>query len=80
MTLAGLSIANMTLAGLDLPRSLCPAKNCEIAFLKLTTKVYSLIWLPPTSEAEYQGLAIKVLKSSNPKPRVDTLINLPIQN
>lgn len=43
-TLAGLSIANMTLAGLaSLPHPLSLAKNCLITFLKLATTVCSLI-------------------------------------
>lgn len=44
-TLAGPGMANMALAGLAfLPDSLCLDKNCWMTFLKLATKVQSLIW------------------------------------
>jgi hypothetical protein len=42
---------------------------------KATLKVYSLIWPLPLPEADYQGPAIKVVKSSNQKPTLAALIN-----
>lgn len=65
-TLASLSMANTALAG----HALCLAKNYYIVSLKLATEVYSLIWPLPPTESDHQGPAIKVLKSSNLKPRL----------
>jgi hypothetical protein len=55
-------------------------KKKKVTFLKLVPKFYSLIWplLPP--KADYQGLAIKVLKFSNQKPLLASLINMPNEN
>jgi hypothetical protein len=39
-------------------------------------KVYSLIWPLPPPEADYQGPAIKELKSINQKPPLASQINL----
>jgi hypothetical protein len=45
-TPAGLNVANMILADLALPPfSLCLAKNYSITYLKLATKIYSIMWL-----------------------------------
>ena len=57
------------------PDSLLLAKR--ITFQKLATKVYSLIWPLPPPEADHQGPAIKVLKSSKQKPPLSHLINMP---
>lgn len=60
------------------PRSLCLAKNRYITFLKLATKVHSLVWplLPP--EADYQVPAIKILVC-NQKSSLAHLINMSIK-
>lgn len=50
------------------PHSLCFAKNLQIIFIQLATKVQSLIWSLVSPEAAHQGLYINVLKSSNQKP------------
>lgn len=39
-------------------------------------KVYSFIWLLPFPKTNYQGPAIKVLKSSNQKSLLGHLINM----
>lgn len=75
-TLARLSMANMALAGLTLlPHSLCLTK--PFAFLKPAIKVYILIWPFPPPGADYQGLAVKALKSSYQKPSLAHPINTP---
>jgi hypothetical protein len=71
--LASSGVVKVALAGLA-PYSLRLEKKCLITFLKLATKVYSLIWILPP-EAEYQGRIITVLKSSNQKPPLAHLIN-----
>jgi hypothetical protein len=56
----------MSLLGLDLlPHSLCLAKKPKDHISKAATKVYSLLGPLPPPEADDQGPAIKILKSSN---------------
>lgn len=69
-------MTNMASVGL----ALFLAKDLQIAFLKLATKVYSLIGPLPPPETDHQGIAIKVLKSSNQKPPLTTLIKKPNYN
>ena len=76
-TLGSLKVGTMALAGLVLlPHSLCLIQKHQITSLKLTTKVYSLIWLLPSPKADYQGPAKKVLKSSNQKLPLVHLISM----
>lgn len=76
-TLASSSLANMTVAGHVLFfHSLFLVKNCQIAFLKMFPRAYSLIWPLPHPKTDYQGLAIKVLNSSYQKPPLATLSNI----
>lgn len=49
-----------------IPSALC--KNCYTPFLKLTTKIYSLIWPLSLPGVDYQGPAIKLLKSNHQEP------------
>ena len=75
-TLASSCVVSMTLARLALLSHSLPLAKIPL-FLRLTTKVHSLIWPLPPPEADYHGPVIRVLKSDNQKPPLVHLINMP---